>query len=89
MQNSDMKIVTLPKTIDNDVWGTDVCFGFDTAVQIATDAIDRIHSTASSHQRVMLVEVMGHNTGGSPRRPGSPGGRTWCSSRSCPTPSTR
>jgi len=63
MQNSDMNIVTLPKTIDNDVWGTDVCFGFDTAVQIATDAIDRIHSTASSHQRVMLVEVMGHNTG--------------------------
>jgi 6-phosphofructokinase len=63
MQNSDMKIVTLPKTIDNDVWGTDVCFGFDSAVQIATDAIDRIHSTASSHQRVMLVEVMGHNTG--------------------------
>ena len=63
MQHSDMNIVTLPKTIDNDVWGTDVCFGFDTAVQIATDAIDRIHSTASSHQRVMLVEVMGHNTG--------------------------
>ena len=63
MQNSDMNIVTLPKTIDNDVWGTDVCFGFDSAVQIATDAIDRIHSTASSHQRVMLVEVMGHNTG--------------------------
>jgi 6-phosphofructokinase 1 len=62
-QNSDMRIVTLPKTIDNDVWGTDVCFGFDSAVQIATDAIDRIHSTASSHQRVMLVEVMGHNTG--------------------------
>lgn len=63
MQHSDMSIVTLPKTIDNDVWGTDVCFGFDSAVQIATDAIDRIHSTASSHQRVMLVEVMGHNTG--------------------------
>jgi 6-phosphofructokinase 1 len=63
MQNSDMNIITLPKTIDNDVWGTDVCFGFDSAVQIATDAIDRIHSTASSHQRVMLVEVMGHNTG--------------------------
>jgi 6-phosphofructokinase 1 len=63
MQHSDMKILTLPKTIDNDVWGTDVCFGFDTATQIATDAIDRIHSTASSHQRVMLVEVMGHNTG--------------------------
>jgi len=63
MQHSDMNVVTLPKTIDNDVWGTDVCFGFDSAVQIATDAIDRIHSTASSHQRVMLVEVMGHNTG--------------------------
>jgi 6-phosphofructokinase 1 len=63
MQHSDMSIVTLPKTIDNDVWGTDVCFGFDSAVQIATDAIDRIHSTASSHQRVMLVELMGHNTG--------------------------
>ncbi len=63
MQNSDINVVTLPKTIDNDVWGTDVCFGFDTAVQIATDAIDRIHSTASSHQRVMLVELMGHNTG--------------------------
>jgi len=63
MQHSDMRVVTLPKTIDNDVWGTDVCFGFDSAVQIATDAIDRIHSTASSHQRVMLVEVMGHNTG--------------------------
>jgi 6-phosphofructokinase 1 len=63
MEHSDMRIVTLPKTIDNDVWGTDVCFGFDSAVQIATDAIDRIHSTASSHQRVMLVELMGHNTG--------------------------
>jgi 6-phosphofructokinase 1 len=63
MQSSDMNIVTLPKTIDNDVSGTEVCFGFDTAVQIAVDAIDRIHSTALSHQRVMLVEVMGHNTG--------------------------
>jgi 6-phosphofructokinase 1 len=63
VQSSDMKIVTLPKTIDNDVFGTEVCFGFDTAVQIAVDAIDRIHSTALSHQRVMLVEVMGHNTG--------------------------
>jgi 6-phosphofructokinase 1 len=58
-----MRVITLPKTIDNDVSGTEVCFGFDSAVQIATDAIDRIHSTASSHQRVMLVEVMGHNTG--------------------------
>lgn len=63
IQSSDMNIVTLPKTIDNDVSGTEVCFGFDTAVQIAVDAIDRIHSTALSHQRVMVVEVMGHNTG--------------------------
>ncbi len=62
-ENSTVRVVTLPKTIDNDVFGTEVCFGFDTAVQIATDALDRIHSTATSHQRVMLVEVMGHNTG--------------------------
>lgn len=63
LKKTDMRIVTLPKTIDNDVFGTDVCFGFDTAVQIATEAIDRLHSTASSHSRVMLVEIMGHNTG--------------------------
>lgn len=59
----EMRILTLPKTIDNDVAGTDVSFGFDTAVQIATEAIDRVHSTASSHQRVMVVEIMGHRTG--------------------------
>jgi 6-phosphofructokinase len=63
LKKTDMKIITLPKTIDNDVWGTDVCFGYDTAVQIATEAIDRLHSTADSHHRVMVVEVMGHNTG--------------------------
>lgn len=56
-------MVSIPKTIDNDVWGTDFCFGFDTAVSIATDAIDRLHSTASSHQRVMVIEVMGHKAG--------------------------
>ena len=56
-------IVTLPKTIDNDVWGTDVSFGFDTAMRIATEAIDRLHSTAHSHHRIIVVEVMGHNTG--------------------------
>ena len=54
---------SVPKTIDNDVWGTDVSFGFDSAVTIATDAIDRLHSTASSHQRVMVIEVMGHKAG--------------------------
>lgn len=56
-------IVTLPKTIDNDVFGTDTTFGFDTAMGIGTDAIDRLHSTAHSHHRIMVVEVMGHNTG--------------------------
>jgi 6-phosphofructokinase 1 len=58
-----MRIVTVPKTIDNDVWGTDVTFGFDTALGIATEAIDRLHSTAHSHHRIVVVEVMGHNTG--------------------------
>jgi ATP-dependent phosphofructokinase / diphosphate-dependent phosphofructokinase len=55
--------VGVPKTIDNDVVGTDYTFGFDTAVQIATDAIDRLHSTAESHNRIMIIEVMGRNTG--------------------------
>ncbi|WP_373833558.1 ATP-dependent 6-phosphofructokinase, partial [Bacteroides heparinolyticus] len=58
-----MNIVGVPKTIDNDIWGTDFSFGFDTAVSIATDAIDRLHSTASSHKRVMVIEVMGHKAG--------------------------
>ena len=60
---SGVNVVSIPKTIDNDVWGTDVSFGFDSAVSIATDAIDRLHSTASSHQRVMVIEVMGHKAG--------------------------
>lgn len=58
-----VNVVTVPKTIDNDVWGTDISFGFDSAVSIATDAIDRLHSTASAHQRVMAIEVMGHKAG--------------------------
>ena len=57
------RIVGVPKTIDNDLAGTDVTVGFHTAVQIATDAIDRLHSTAESHDRVMLVEVMGRHAG--------------------------
>ncbi len=56
-------IITLPKTIDKDVWGTDTTFGFDTALGIATDAIDRLHSTAHSHHRIVVVELMGHNAG--------------------------
>lgn len=56
-------IVGVPKTIDNDLRGTDVTFGFDSAVQIATDGIDRVHSTAQSHHRIMIVEVMGRRAG--------------------------
>ena len=58
-----VNMVSVPKTIDNDIWGTDLSFGFDTAVSIATDAIDRLHSTASAHKRVMVIEVMGHKAG--------------------------
>lgn len=57
------KVVGVPKTIDNDLMGTDYTFGFDTAVAIATEAIDRLHSTAESHDRVMVVEVMGRHAG--------------------------
>ncbi len=58
-----LNVIGIPKTIDNDVWGTDVTFGFDTAVDIATEAIDRLHSTASAHKRVMVIELMGHKVG--------------------------
>jgi 6-phosphofructokinase 1 len=58
-----LRIVGVPKTIDNDLGGTDVTVGFHTAVQVATDAVDRLHSTAESHDRVMLVEVMGRHSG--------------------------
>ena len=58
-----LNIIGLPKTIDNDLWGTDVTFGFHTAVDIATDVIDRVHTTAASHGRVMVVELMGNKAG--------------------------
>jgi len=58
-----MNVVGVPKTIDNDLGGTDVTFGFDTAINIATEAIDRLHTTAESHNRVMVVEVMGRHAG--------------------------
>jgi ATP-dependent phosphofructokinase / diphosphate-dependent phosphofructokinase len=58
-----LPLIGVPKTIDNDVGGTDFTFGFDTAVQIVTDAIDRLHTTAQSHDRIMVVEVMGRTTG--------------------------
>ena len=63
LHKQGLNIVTLPKTIDNDVAMTDVTFGFDTALGIATEAIDRLHSTAHSHHRIIVVEVMGHNAG--------------------------
>ncbi len=63
LSDAGVNVISIPKTIDNDVWGTDVSFGFDSAVSIATDAIDRLHSTASAHQRVMVIEVMGHKAG--------------------------
>src|SRR5882757_8503968 len=56
-------VVGVPKTIDNDLSGTDFCFGFDTAVNVATEAIDRLHTTAEAHNRVMVVEVMGRDSG--------------------------
>jgi ATP-dependent phosphofructokinase / diphosphate-dependent phosphofructokinase len=63
LSEEGLNIIGIPKTIDNDVWGTDITFGFDSAVYIATEAIDRLHSTANSHKRVMLIELMGHNAG--------------------------
>ena len=59
----DAPVVGVPKTIDNDLSGTDSTFGFDTALSIATEAIDRLHSTAESHDRVMVCEVMGRHAG--------------------------
>ena len=61
--NEGLNIIGIPKTIDNDVWGTDQTFGFDSALGICTDAIDRLHSTANSHKRIMVIEIMGHRAG--------------------------
>src|SRR5881227_4080654 len=58
-----VKVIGVPKTIDNDLSGTDYCFGFDTAVNVVTEAIDRVHTTAEAHNRVMVVEVMGRDSG--------------------------
>ncbi len=63
LREEGLNVVTLPKTIDNDLWGTDMTFGFQSAVNIATEAIDCIHTTAASHGRVFIVEVMGHKVG--------------------------
>lgn len=63
LRQEGLNVVTLPKTIDNDLWGTDMTFGFQSAVNIATDCIDCIHTTAASHGRIFIVEIMGHKVG--------------------------
>lgn len=63
LSREGLNVITLPKTIDNDLWGTDMTFGFQSAVDIAADTIDRIHTTATSHSRVFIIEVMGHKVG--------------------------
>ena len=63
LQQAGLDVITLPKTIDNDVARTDITFGFDTAMEIGTEAIDRLHSTATSHNRIIVVELMGHRAG--------------------------
>ncbi len=63
LSQEGLNVIGLPKTIDNDIFGTDVTFGFHTAVDIATDVIDRLHTTANSHGRIMVVEIMGNKAG--------------------------
>jgi 6-phosphofructokinase 1 len=63
LYNDGVNVIGVPKTIDNDLGGTDVTFGFDTALHIATEAIDRLHTTAESHNRILVVEVMGRTAG--------------------------
>lgn len=74
LASQGLNVVGVPKTIDNDVLGTDLSFGFDTAVTIITDAIDRLHTTAISHHRVMVIEVMGRNSGWLALTAGAAGG---------------
>ena len=74
LKQAGLNVVTLPKTIDNDIAMTDLSFGFNTAVGIATEAIDRLHSTATSHKRIIVVEVMGHRAGWLALEAGTAGG---------------
>ena len=76
LHGDGLPVVGVPKTIDNDIDGTELTFGFDTAVQIATEAIDRLHTTAESHDRVMVVEVMGRHVGHIATWAGLAGGAT-------------
>jgi len=73
-EKGGMNVLTLPKTIDNDVAETDITFGFDSAMTIATEAIDRLHTTATSHHRVIVCEIMGHSAGWLPLGAGIAGG---------------
>lgn len=74
LQKGGLNVMTLPKTIDNDVFGTELSFGFDTAVSIATEAIDRLHTTATSHHRMIVCEIMGHRAGWLALQSGMAGG---------------
>ena len=74
LREEGLNIVSLPKTIENDLWGTDLTFGFHSAIDIATNAIDCIHTTAASHGRVFIVEIMGHKVGWLPLYAGIAGG---------------
>lgn len=74
LSEEGIPVVSLPKTIDNDVWGTDMTFGFHSAVEIATNVLDCIHTTATSHGRVFIVEIMGHKVGWLPLYAGVAGG---------------
>ena len=74
LHEEGLNVIALPKTIDNDLWGTDMTFGFQSAVDIATDCIDMIHTTAASHGRIFIVEIMGHKVGWLPLNAGMAGG---------------
>ena len=74
LSQEGLNVIALPKTIDNDTWGTDYTFGFDSAIEIATKCIDDIHTTASSHGRVFVIEIMGHKVGWIPLYAGVAGG---------------
>ena len=74
LHEEGLNVIALPKTIDNDTWGTDMTFGFHSAIEIATKCIDDIHTTASSHGRVFVIEIMGHKVGWIPLYAGIAGG---------------
>ena len=74
LRQEGLNVIALPKTIDNDTWGTDMTFGFTSAVEVATKCIDDIHTTASSHGRVFVIEIMGHKVGWIPLYAGIAGG---------------